>query len=177
MTAGQTRRLVLLRHAKSAWPEVPDHERPLAGRGRRDAPAAGRWIREAGRVPDLVVCSTARRTRETWELATAELGGAAPAVTYEPRAYAATAAELLDVVRGTPDGVRTLLLIGHNPGVEELVSLLAGAAAGDALERAREKFPTSAIAVLAWSGPWSALAPGGARLTDFTVPRGPRSEE
>jgi phosphohistidine phosphatase len=73
MASSAARRLVLLRHAKSAWPDVADHERPLARRGRRDAPVAGRWLRTAGRVPDRVVCSTARRARETWQLAAAEL--------------------------------------------------------------------------------------------------------
>ena len=73
MASSPARRLVLLRHAKSDWPDdVPDHERPLARRGRRDAPAAGRWLRKSGYVPDLVLCSTARRARETWQLAEEE---------------------------------------------------------------------------------------------------------
>src|ERR1035441_5301802 len=84
MASNPTRQLVLLRHAKSAWLDVPDHDRPLAKRGLRDAPGAGRWLRQAGYVPDLVVCSTARRTSETWELAAAELG-ASPPVRFERR--------------------------------------------------------------------------------------------
>ncbi|TKA09709.1 SixA phosphatase family protein [Actinacidiphila oryziradicis] len=166
-------RLVVLRHAKSARPpDVDDHERPLAGRGRRDAPAAGGWLYGAGCVPDLVVCSSARRTRETWELVAVELGGAAPPVVFEPQVYEASAAALLAVVRETPEERRTLLLIGHQPGVQELVLSLAGDADGDALTRAREKFPTSGIAVLALPGAWVNLAPGSAVLTDFAVPRG-----
>src|SRR6266700_6314858 len=90
MSGGAGRKLVLLRHAKSAWPDVPDHERPLARRGRRDAPGAGAWLRRAGYLPDLVVCSTARRARETWQLAAAELG-ASPPVRFEPRVYQASA--------------------------------------------------------------------------------------
>src|SRR6202451_4394164 len=90
---GLGRRLVLLRHAKSDWPEVADHERPLAKRGRRDAPVVGRWLGASGYVPDAVVCSTAARARQTWELASAGLAaaapGAAPPVRYEPRGYAA----------------------------------------------------------------------------------------
>ncbi|MEU5432314.1 histidine phosphatase family protein [Streptomyces sp. NPDC020719] len=168
------RRLVVLRHAKSAWPEgVPDHERPLGPRGLRDASAAGRWLSAADCLPDLVLCSTARRTRETWELAAAELGSPPPA-RHDPRLYAAEDRDLLDAVRQVPDIIGTLLLVGHNPGVQDLTLLLTGEALGDTLDRARTKFPTSAIAVLTWRGPWAVLAPGTALLTDFAVPRGQR---
>ncbi|MFI1928214.1 SixA phosphatase family protein [Streptomyces sp. NPDC020377] len=96
------RRLVVLRHAKSAWPEgVPDHERPLAPRGRRDAPAAGRALAEAGCVPDLALCSTAARARGTWELAAAEWD-TPPPVRLDPRLYGADVRELLEVVHETP---------------------------------------------------------------------------
>ncbi|MFF3323440.1 SixA phosphatase family protein [Streptomyces sp. NPDC002889] len=172
MSAEDSRRLVVLRHAKSAWPDgVADHERPLAPRGRRDAPAAGRRLRETDCLPDLVVCSTARRTRGTWDLVSEELGTAAQVV-HDERLYGASAAELLGVVRETPAHVRTLLLIGHNPGVQDLVLTLAGRAEGHALERTRTKFPTCAIAVLRVPGPWSGLEPGAARLTEMVVPRG-----
>ncbi|MFJ4846392.1 MULTISPECIES: SixA phosphatase family protein [unclassified Streptomyces] len=167
-----TRHLVLLRHAKSAWPpDVPDHDRPLGARGRRDAPAVGRWLRENKHIPDLVVCSTAVRTRETWELAADALGGRAePRVAYDERLYAATARALLDVLRETPDGVRTVLLVGHNPGVQDLALRLAGGGASEALLRAADKFPTSALAVLTAAGPWPAL--DQAHLDDFAIPRG-----
>jgi phosphohistidine phosphatase len=171
MTASAPARLVVLRHAKSAWPDVGDHERPLAPRGRRDAPAAGRWLAGAGCVPDLAVCSTSRRTHETWDLVAAQFD-AAPRVVFDHRVYGADAAELVEVVRETPAHVRTLLLIGHQPGVQDLVLELAGDAEGDARARARTKFPTSAIAVLVLPVPWAALAPGAAVLTDFAVPRG-----
>lgn len=173
MDVERLRRLVVLRHAKSAWPGVPDHERPLAGRGRRDAPVAGQWLRDAGCTPDRVVCSTARRARETWELVDAELGVVHPtSVEYDPRVYDATVDELLDVVHGLPDDAVTALLVGHNPGFAELTVTLAGSSDGDALERVRAKFPTCAIAVLAFTGPWTALATGTARLTHFAAPRG-----
>src|SRR5689334_23158709 len=110
------RRLVLLRHAKSAWPDaVPDLKRPLNERGRRDAPAAGRWLREY--IDDLgaVVCSPARRTRETWALVAAELDGP-PSPTLDERIYGAPPDDLLAVVRDLPDDAGTALLIGHNPG-------------------------------------------------------------
>ncbi|CCK31679.1 hypothetical protein BN159_7300 [Streptomyces davaonensis JCM 4913] len=170
---GPLRRLIVLRHAKSAWPEgIADHRRPLAPRGRRDAPAAGRALAESDLLPDLALCSTAVRARQTWELASAEWG-TPPPVRYLPRLYAAEATELLAAVHEAPAEVETLLLIGHNPGLEDLVTALAGDSLDDALDRVREKFPTSAVAVLAWRGTaWSALAPGTALLTWFTVPRG-----
>jgi phosphohistidine phosphatase len=171
MTAPPARLLVVLRHAKSAWPDVADHDRPLAPRGRRDAPAAGRWLRDAGCVPDLVVCSTARRARETWDLAARELP-ITPPVTYDPRVYEATVPVLLDVVHETPARCGTLLLVGHNPGVQQLALALTLDADGDLLERAAAKVPTSAVLVLAWAGTWTVLAPGAARLTAFAVPRG-----
>ncbi|HXT88463.1 MAG TPA: histidine phosphatase family protein, partial [Trebonia sp.] len=77
-TEDADRRLLLLRHAKSDWPDVADHERPLAKRGRRDAPVVGRWLRTSGYLPDAVICSTAARARQTWELVSAELPSAAP---------------------------------------------------------------------------------------------------
>lgn len=171
--AGPLRRLVVLRHAKSAWPDgVPDHERPLAPRGRRDAPVAGRVLAEKDCLPDLALCSTAVRARQTWESASAQWG-TPPPVRYASRVYAAEVGELLDVLREVPDEVRTLLLVGHNPGLEELVLDLAGDALGDALDDVRTKFPTSAIAVLSWHGDsWASLAPGTALLTDMIVPRG-----
>jgi phosphohistidine phosphatase len=172
MASSAARRLVLLRHAKSAWPDVADHERPLARRGRRDAPVAGRWLRAAGRVPDRVVCSTARRARETWQLAAAELD-AFPAVRFDQRVYGAAAGELLDLARETAPGSRTLLIVGHDPAMQDLTVALADARAGDAdaLERVRVKFPTAAIAVLEFTGTWPELRPQQARLTAFVVPR------
>ncbi|MER8223089.1 histidine phosphatase family protein [Streptomyces sp. NPDC094143] len=172
---GPLRRLVVLRHAKSAWPvDVADHERPLAPRGRRDAPAAGRALAEADCLPDLALCSTAVRARRTWELAAAEWG-TPPPVRHDRRLYAAGPAGLLTVVREVPAEVETLLLIGHNPGLEELVLALARDGLDDTLERVRTKFPTSAIAVLSWRGTtWRDLGPGTALLTSLTVPRGAR---
>ncbi|MGW5235379.1 SixA phosphatase family protein [Streptomyces nodosus] len=171
--AGPLHRLVVLRHAKSAWPPgVPDHERPLAPRGCRDAPAAGRALADADCLPDLALCSTAVRTRRTWELASAQWG-TPPPVRLEPRLYAADGSELLQVVREVPTPVRTLLLIGHDPGLPELILGLAGDGLDDTLDRVRVKFPTSAIAVLAWHGAtWDSLVPGAALLTDVIVPRG-----
>jgi phosphohistidine phosphatase len=175
------RTLVLFRHAKSAWPDVPDHDRPLGGRGIRAAPVMGRWLREAGLLPGQVLCSTARRARETWQFAQAGLA-ATPPVTFDVRIYEGAATDLLTVIREAPPATGTLLLIGHNPAIEDLALLLAtapgatagpgpaGAAPGD-LERMRSKFPTAAIAVLQFRGAWPGLAPGEARLTAFVTPR------
>ena len=185
MTQRPNRKLVLLRHAKSAWPDVPDHERPLAGRGIRTAPVMGRWLRNAGLVPDQVLCSTARRARETWQFTQAGLA-ATPPVSFEDRIYEATATELLDLIREVPPATGTLLLIGHNPAIEDLALMLAappgaarlsaagpgsGTASSGDLERMRAKFPTAAIAVLQPAGTWRALAQGRARLTAFVTPR------
>ena len=182
------RTLVLFRHAKSAWPDVPDHDRPLARRGIQAAPVMGRWLREAGLLPGQVLCSTARRARQTWQFAQAGLA-ATPPVTFDARIYEGTAMDLLTVIREVPPATGTLLLIGHNPAIEDLALLLATAPGGPAgpgpagapgdLERMRSKFPTAAIAVLEFHGTWPGLAPGEARLTAFGAPRdlGPREEK
>jgi len=171
MSADTPKLLIVLRHAKSAWPDVPDHDRPLADRGRRDAPEAGRWLNRANRRPDRVICSTARRARETWSLAAAELDSPPP-VDHDKRVYAADYPDLLRVLAETPDEVTTLALVGHEPGVRELTLYLTGAAIGDARTGVDAKFPTSALAVLAVPGPWSDLQPESALLTDFVIPRG-----
>jgi len=180
---------VLLRHAKSAWPEdVPDHDRPLGPRGRRDAPDAGRWLRQAGHVPDIVVCSTACRARETWQLVEGELG-VRPLTVFDPGVYAASAGSLLELVRWQPPAARTVLVVGHDPGLPELALALvaetesarshrkATRTPATALDQLRAKFPTAAIAVLALSGPWSELAPGRARLASFVTPRSLRESQ
>ena len=180
MTQRQNRTLVLFRHAKSAWPDVPDHERPLAGRGIRAAPVMGRWLRDEGLVPDLVLCSTARRARETWQHAQAGLA-ATPPVSFEGKIYGEDSRELLALIRDVPPATGTLLLIGHNPAIEDLALMLTapgpapgpagpGAASAGALERMRAKFPTAAIAVLRPAGAWPGLAEGRAVLTAFITP-------
>src|SRR5688572_27313979 len=111
------RTLVLLRHAKAAHPDgIADTDRPLTPRGHADAAAAGAWLAKQQLTPDLVLCSPARRTRETWQGVRVAMG-ADPTVRYERDLYAAGAAELLDLVRATDPAVRTVLVIGHNPTV------------------------------------------------------------
>jgi phosphohistidine phosphatase len=158
------KRVYLLRHAKSSWkdPDLADHDRPLAGRGRRAAKAMAGHIRKRGIDPDLVLCSTARRARETLERIEPALGRGG--VRVERELYGASAGELLERVRRLPDDVESVLLIGHNPGMHDLVGRLAG--------EAPEKFPTAALATLTIAGSkWSELGPGGAELTDLTRPR------
>ncbi|MGD7003181.1 SixA phosphatase family protein [Corynebacterium halotolerans] len=164
--------LVILRHAKSSWkaPE-PDHARPLNKRGRRDGVAAGEWL--AGHVGpiDHVLCSTATRTRLTWERA--QLGGAASrGVSYHDEIYEAPVGALVELIRKLDENVGTALLLGHWPGVEELVNLLAARDGHPGWAQMDEKFPTSAIAVLTVPGGWAALRDGTARLGAFVVPRG-----
>jgi phosphohistidine phosphatase len=174
MASSSTRRLILLRHAKSAWPDdVPDHDRPLAPRGRRDAPAAGRWLRRSKYVPDRVLCSTARRARETWQLAEEKLGAHLQA-TFEEQVYGATDAQLLNLARQMPVDVATLLIVGHDPAMRELTLELAHpepeGQGTETVARVRIKFPTAAIAVLAFTGGWPDLGPGQARLVCFATP-------
>jgi phosphohistidine phosphatase len=157
------RQLVLLRHAKAAWPEgVPDVRRPLTDRGRRDAAAAGRRLR--AHVADLaaVACSPATRTRQTWELVSAELTDP-PHAAFDDRIYAASPGELLTVVHDLPDTAPSALLIGHNPGLEQLVGLLAGR---------EQAMSTAALAVLTWDGGWAEAGAGVAQLRDHATPRG-----
>jgi phosphohistidine phosphatase len=166
--------LIVLRHAKSAWPEgVPDLERPLAERGRRDAPRMGAWLRQAGFRPELVICSPARRTRETWELTARTLGGE-PLVAIEPRLYGADVEELLEVLREVPSALRTVLIVAHFPGVQGLVLELVGeehATRTPALGRLQEKFPTAGAAVVELPGDWAGLRRGTGTLQAFTVPK------
>lgn len=179
MTMPASRRLVLVRHAKSAYPAgVADHDRPLNERGRRDAPAIGRWLAGhldlAGVRPPLVLVSSAVRAQQTWALASAELGGAwsTGAVRDEPRIYEAWVDTLLDVASGTPDEVDVLVMVGHNPGVATLVEALCAPA--HLVEEATAAFPTSAIAVIDGIGDWAALSARSADLVlaEFAVPRG-----
>ncbi|WP_037862070.1 SixA phosphatase family protein [Streptomyces sp. NRRL S-340] len=170
MSVAEPRRIVLFRHAKADWPQVTDHERPLAERGRKDAAVAGRKFADAGVVFDLALCSTAVRTRETWKLAVHELPER-PKTVYEERIYDASPGELIAVLNETPDDVRNAVLIGHNPGIQGLTEVLSGAAEGDARERlSRRGFPAAAFAVLSFDGPWKTLEPGVATLVDYWAP-------
>ena len=159
----------LLRHAKSSWKSgVPDHERPLAKRGRRAAKAICRHLREQGVEPELVLCSTARRARETLERIEPALGS--PAVRIEPGLYGAGSDALLDRLRAVPDEVGSVMLIGHNPALQQLALDLARPTA-DVGELAA-KYPTAALVTLAVPAlRWRLIEPATAELVGFVRPR------
>jgi phosphohistidine phosphatase len=166
------RTLVLVRHGKSSWDEdVDDHERPLSARGRRDAEALGRWLSEQSLRPDLVYCSTATRTKQTWECAVA--GGAkADAVQYRREIYQAWVPELLTLIRSVPEEIHTLLVLGHAPGVPDLVEHVCVRTRSPDWARMDSKFPTSGLAVVSVPGPWKELGKSRAELASFVVARG-----
>jgi phosphohistidine phosphatase len=166
----ESRRIVLLQHAKADWPQVSDHERPLAERGRLDASTAGRRLADTGIALDLALCSTASRTRETWKLAVHELPHR-PKTVYEERLYDASLGELIALLNETPDEVNDLLVIGHNPGVHALADALAGKAEGEALARMTQSgFPTAALAVVGFTGSWKSVEHGVGTLLEFWAP-------
>lgn len=151
--------LIVLRHAKAVTGlGLADIDRPLADRGRRDSAAAGDWLRASGLSPDLVLCSTATRTRETFDRLALDTR-----VSYEPSIYINDTDTLLDLIRQTPEEVGTLLMIGHNPSFHELVHELT--------DDAPESFPTCAIAVIDVTVPWTETFPGTANLTTLWTPK------
>ena len=164
------KRIVLLRHAKSAWddPTIRDRERPLSPRGRKAAKRVGRWAKKHGVRPQLVVCSSAVRARQTLERVLPGLGE--PAVWIEVTLYAASAETLLARIRALPEEVDEAMLVGHNPGLMDLTLLLA--APGRNRRRAQENVPTGALVELELETErWAEVAAGEARLTRFVVPR------
>jgi len=166
--------LLLLRHAKSAWsdPRLDDHDRPLNGRGERAAKAIADHIARQGPHPDLILCSTAMRTRQTLAPLLKRLEGPAPPIALERGLYLASEDALLARLQAVADDVPTVLLIGHNDGIGQLAADLAGDGASDALEALRAKYPTGSLAVLRTpDGSWRDLKPGAARLLAFTRPR------
>ncbi|MER5515141.1 SixA phosphatase family protein [Streptomyces sp. NPDC048254] len=170
MSVAEPRRIVFFRHAKADWPEVTDHERPLADRGRMDAAIAGRKLADSGIAFDLALCSTSVRTRETWKLAVHELAHR-PKTVYEERVYDASPGELIAVLNEVPDDAQDVILIGHNPSVHGVTEILAGNAEGDARDRMNSRgFPAAAFAVMTFEGSWKSLEPGAATLVDYWAP-------
>jgi phosphohistidine phosphatase len=156
-----TRRLIVMRHAKAGeLPGGPDFERALKPRGRRDSAAAGEWLRSAGYLPDVVICSAARRTRQTWRRV-AEVLGATPEVSMDSRLYGADAEDVLAIVGEAAATARTLLYVGHNPAAADVVALLTGT---------EPRFPTAAIAVIEVPAGWDDLAAGDGRLLASWTP-------
>jgi phosphohistidine phosphatase len=164
------KRLYLMRHAKSSWKKdsLHDRERPLSGRGRRAAKRMAEHLRAEGIEPDLVLCSSAARTRETLDYLRPELRDAVLEI--EDGLYGASASDLLDRLRGLPEELGSAMLIGHNPGLERLALDLAGE--GELLPDLTRKFPTAALAVLDLpADEWGALSHGSGRLVAYVRPR------
>jgi phosphohistidine phosphatase len=162
--------LYVLRHAKSSWEDetLTDHERTLSPRGIRDAKRIAKHLGTLQSPPDVVLCSTAVRTRQTLDLVSSSLGDAA--VHVEEGLYGAPADALLERVRGIPESAHSALVIGHNPGLEDLVLLLAPT--GPLRTEVSAKFPTSALATLALANQtWNEIHEGSAELVGYATPR------
>jgi phosphohistidine phosphatase len=167
------RRLMLLRHAKSDWskPGERDHDRPLAPRGYADAPRIGAYMASHGLAPDLVVCSTARRARQTLDLAAAAFTKPAKIV-HEPRVYDNNPDVLFELARKTAPDVHVLLLVGHNPSFQSFADAVTASGHGDARQRLREKFPTATLAVIDFPiDSWGDLHLHSGRLDRLITPR------
>jgi len=164
--------LTLLRHAKSGWddPVARDFDRPLNAKGKRAAAMVGRHMRSLGLAFDHAIASPAVRVSETLEQIESGYGRTI-APDLDRRVYLASAATLLDVVHGFPDEAESALLVGHNPGLEDLVLMLVADGADPLRDAVEDKYPTASIAELQFEGEWASIATGTARLTRFIRPR------
>ena len=167
------RRLLLLRHAKSERLAfgTDDHERKLNSRGRNDAPKVGAYMVRHALIPDRAIVSTAARTRETWDLVAAAFTRRPPQV-YDERLYEAQPQAILEVIRECRRAAPTLLIVGHNPGLQELATQLIASGVVEARQRLKEKFPTAGLAVIDFAlDDWARLHPSAGRLDHFVSPR------
>jgi phosphohistidine phosphatase len=164
-------RLLLFRHAKAAWPAgVPDHDRPLARRGREAAVRMAHYLKDEDLRPDLVLVSPARRTMETWDLVRPVLGEIE--IRPDRRIYEAPVGRLLAVLHEVRPEARTLMMIGHNPGFEDFAAFLAGDGDRDSILRMGQKYPTAGIAVIDFPNrSWSDVARKSGRLERFATPK------
>ena len=165
--------VLLLRHAKSSWDQLnlPDPLRPLAPRGRKAAPRIGSYMAENKLIPNMVLCSTARRAEETWQLVSDHLGDGIQ-VQMRDDIYHASPRRLMDLIQILPKTVDTVLLVGHNPTFEDLALTLAGSGQEEGLESMARKYPTGALAVIDFSvADWSQIRAGEGYLRDFVRPR------
>lgn len=166
-----TRHLLILRHAKSSWddPKLADFDRPLAPRGQKTAPLMGRELARRGWLPDLALVSPALRTRDSWRLVARELPKHVQAE-FAEELYEAAAGAILARVRQAK--ATNLLVIGHNPGLQQFVLRLAGAGSDESVfKKIEAKFPTAALARFTLDGDWADLAFGSARLTHCLRPK------
>jgi phosphohistidine phosphatase len=165
--------LSLFRHAKSSWnhPALDDFDRPLAPRGERAAPQMAAYLAEQGLAPDLVLCSAARRTRQTLALALPEWT-AEPKIDYAEALYLASVPTLLGIIRATPADVLHLMIVGHNPGIEMFARQMIGSGEAQARQALAAKFPTAAVAVITWNSQnWADIQPASGHLKLFMTPR------
>jgi len=163
---------MLLRHAKSDWSQAGqrDHDRDLSARGRTAAPKIAAYLAARALIPDCVLVSSAQRTRETWKLVAAALP-AKPRAVFDERIYEAQPENILDAIRDTPASCHCLLVVGHNPGLQDLALMLIKEGRG--LDQLAEKFPTAGLAVIdVPTDDWASLQPGTGRLDAFVTPRG-----
>ena len=163
--------IILLRHGKSSWsdPTISDVDRPLARRGERASRRIAKHLRRKRIRPALVLCSPSLRTRQTLEAIAPSLGEGC-SVELAPELYAASEQELLERLRALPESADSVMLIGHNPGLQELALVLASR--GDDLSKLQQRFPTGALATLVVaSNSWAAIGPGDAELVDYVVPK------
>lgn len=165
--------IYMLRHAKSSWDDssLSDHDRPLDERGRAAAPRVGAHMEEAGYLPDLVLCSTATRTRQTLDAVLSELE-AEPAIEFHEELYLAGPGEMLDLVRSVPDIVEAVLLVGHNPGTGMVAAALSGDGSPEMIGLMSAKFPTAGLAIIELSvDRWKDIVSGCGSLKEFVRPR------
>jgi phosphohistidine phosphatase len=171
-------RLLLLRHAKAEHPQaVVDHQRPLALTGRRQSTRVGAALAAADLVPDVVLCSSSLRTRQTWELVRGNLASGLvgrafdPVVQVSDEVYAAGVHDVLDLLRAVPDDARTVLVVGHEPTMSHTAVTLAGEGSDEStVLRVRVGVPTASWSLIEHDDPWAELAPGGGRLVRLTTP-------
>lgn len=165
--------LLLLRHAKSSWesPGVMDHDRPLAPRGEKAAPAMGALLRQMGLTPQRVLCSTATRARQTWERVAPYIDPD-PEIEFRQDIYDGESHDLLAILRNQPGNAATLMLVGHNPALEGLAHGLSGDGDPDARAALAEKYPTGALAEIGFDvDNWSDIGPGNGKLVRFVKPK------
>jgi len=163
-----TLRLILIRHAKSSWddPLLDDHDRTLDERGRTSADAIGKWLSDKHYLPDAMLCSTARRTVETWKILSSHLEEDAT-IEISSALYLASAHQMLNLL--SKRGEATVLMLGHNPGTG---SLAAGLVSRRPAHAQFDKYPTAATSIIDFNvSSWNAVIPGSGELVDFVVPR------
>ena len=163
-----SRYLLVLRHAKSAWDTgaASDFDRPLASRGERDAPIAGKWLKNQGLVPDIVISSPALRARQTSEAACQKMGIKEKAINWDNRVYGASVTGLLKVLKEYKKQPKRIMLVGHNPGLEDLLIYLLGH--GVKMPPDGKLLPTAAVAYLKMPENWKDLTEGAGQLVSVT---------